>query len=130
LSGHVDSFIEIDKQPAVQMVKDGEEEEERWWWTSPSSLDVCVDLFWRCTDRNDERRKKNRSFTLRSVSLPYVWLNADIYKKKRELKSKKKNIVFFFFYRQKIDQSIDSGLSHRHFFSSSLILVTHIIKEH
>jgi hypothetical protein len=29
LSGHVDSFIEIDKQPAVQMVKDGEEEEER-----------------------------------------------------------------------------------------------------
>jgi hypothetical protein len=27
LSGHVDSFIEIDEQPAVQMVKEEEEEE-------------------------------------------------------------------------------------------------------
>jgi hypothetical protein len=79
LSGHVDRFIEIDKQLAVQMVKKKKDDDEQVLRLLMCALTCFDDVLTETTRKEGE--EKNRSFTLRSVSLPYVWLNIDIYKK-------------------------------------------------
>jgi hypothetical protein len=47
------------------------------------------------TEMTREEEEKNRSLAPRSVSLPYVWLNTDIYEKRTEEQKKKGTVLFF-----------------------------------
>jgi hypothetical protein len=60
---------------------------------------VCICVHWPVLTMHwqkwREKKKKNRSLAPRSVSLPYVWLNTDIYEKRTEEQKKKGTVLFF-----------------------------------